>query len=326
MFDVIGFGALNLDIIYEVDSLARIAAHGHSELRPGREADGDGESFLRIQKCVESAGRLRARAPGGSAANTIGALSRMGFRTGFIGKLGIDAEGETLLAEMKGVDLTGVVQTGKTGKCLCILDAHRDRFMMLQPNTNDTLTETEIDVGYASNGRYVHLSSFVGEAPFLAQRALVEQLPPSVRITFDPGEVYARRGLESLRPVIQRSHVLFATDREIEKLTGLDFVSGSEHLLGMGPTIIACKRGERGASLFTGKDRIDLPSKPVEVIDNTGAGDVFNAGFLAGALMDRPLVECGRFGIEIASRSLKGFGRSHYPQREDLSYFNNPPE
>jgi ribokinase len=196
--------------------------------------------------------------------------------------------------------------------------------MMLQPNANDTLTETEIDVGYASKGRYVHMSSFVGEDPFLAQRTLVEQLPSSVRITFDPGEVYARRGLESLRPVIQRSHVLFATDREIEKLTGLDFVAGSKHLLGMGPTIVACKRGEYGASLFTRKDRIDLPSKPVEVIDNTGAGDVFNAGFLAGVLLDRPLVECGRFGIEIATRSLQGFGRSHYPQREDLRYFDIP--
>ena len=324
MLDVVGCGALNLDVIYEVDSLARIAAGGDTELRPGREADGDGESFLRIRKSVERAGRLRARAPGGSAANTIGALSRMGFRTGFIGKVGIDAEGETLLAEMKGVDLTGVVRTGKTGRCLCILDAHRDRFMMLQPNTNDTLNGTEIDVGYASKGRYVHLSSFSGETPFLAQKTLVEQLPPTVRITFDPGEIYARRGLESLRPFIQRSHVLFATDREIEKLTGLDFVSGSEHLLGMGPTIIACKRGEHGAALFTGKDRIDLPAKPVEVIDNTGAGDVFDAGFLAGVLLDRPWEECGRFGIEIASRSLKGFGRSHYPQQEDLSFFNNP--
>jgi len=324
MLDVIGFGALNLDLIYEVDSLGRIAA-GEPELRPGRELDTDVESFLRIREKVDRLGRFRAQAPGGSAANTISALSRMGFQTGFIGKVGIDPEGEALLAEMKGTDLTGVVRAGRSGRCLCILDAYRDRFMMLQPNANDTFTEEEVNYGFTSAARYVHLSSFVGEAPFAAQKALVAQMPPTVRITFDPGEVYARRGLDASRPIIQKCHVIFSTDKEIEELTGEGCVSGSQRLLGIGPSVIACKRGERGVSLFTRTDRIDLPPEPVEVIDNTGAGDVFNAGFLAGLLLNRPLTECGRFGIRIASRSLRGFGRSQYPKKEDLAFFSSSP-
>jgi ribokinase len=324
MLDVIGFGALNLDFIYEVDSLDRIAA-GEPELRPGRELDTDAGSFLRIQEKVDRLGRFRVQAPGGSAANTISALSRMGFRTGFIGKVGIDPEGQALLAEMKGTDLRGVVRGDRSGRCLCILDADRDRFMMLQPNANDNLSEEEVNHGFAGAARYVHLTSFVGEAPFAAQKALVAQMSPAVQMTFDPGEIYARRGLDASRPIIQRCQVIFSTEKEIEALTGEGCVSGSQRLLGMGPSIIACKRGERGVSLFTHTDRIDLPPEPVEVVDNTGAGDVFNAGFLAGLLLNRPLIECGRFGIRIASRSLRGFGRSHYPNKEDLAFFRISP-
>jgi len=322
VLDVIGFGALNLDLIYEVDSLTHISDR-EEELRPGRELCTDPESFLKIQNKVEKRGRLKEKAPGGSAANTIFALSCMGFKTGFVGKAGVDSEGETLLSGMMGVDLGGVIHSGRSGRCLCVLDGRRDRFMILEPNTNDTFAIDEIDYHYATNARYVHLTSFVGEKPFLAQKALVEQVQPPVRITFDPGEIYARRGLDTLRPIIEKSYVVFATDNEIERLTGLDFVSGSEHLLEMGPSMIACKRGEKGAHVISHQDRTILAAKAVEVVDNTGAGDVFNAGFLAGLLMNRQLGECTRFGIELAARSVMGFGRSRYPAKKDLEFFNS---
>ena len=142
---------------------------------------------------------------------------------------------------------------------------------MLEPNTNDTLGIEEIDWRYATRARYIHLTSFVGERPFLAQKALVEQVQPSNRITFDPGEVYARRGLEALRPLVEKSYVIFATDREIKRLTGLDFDSGSKRLLEMGPSIIACKRGPGGVHVLSHQDRISLPTEAVDVVDQLPA-------------------------------------------------------
>ena len=320
MLDVIGFGALNLDLIYEVDSLNHISGE-EGELRPGRELATDSESFVKIQNRVEKRGSLKAEAPGGSAANTISALARMGFRTGFVGKVGTDAEGETLLSGMTEIDLGGVIHGGRSGRCLSVLDGQRDRLMMLEPNTNDTLSIDEIDWHFAANTRYLHLTSFVGERPLLAQKALAERVSAQVRLTFDPGEVYVRRGLDILQSIIEKSYVVFATDGEIERLTGLDFVTGSVRLLEMGASIVACKRGEKGACVISHQDRITLPSKAVEVVDNTGAGDVFNAGFLAGLLMDWNLIECTQFGIELAARSLTGFGRNRYPSKSDLPSF-----
>ena len=323
MLDVIGFGAINLDMIYQVDSLSEISADG-IELLPGRELSASPGTFSRVLQSLEKRGVLKTESGGGSAANTIVALSRMGFEAGFVGKVGEDAEGERLRAEMEGVDLRGIVSGGVSGKCLCILDARQDRSIFLEPNTNDTFSPEKIDFHYATNTRYIHLSSFVGEKPFLAQMALAERVHPPAQISFDPGEVYARRGLQYLTPLFEKSSVVFVTENEIETLTGLNFVEGSRRLLELGPSIIVCKRAERGVHVLSHNEWFDLPVEPADVIDNTGAGDVFNAGFLAGLLMNRPLLDCTSFGTRIAARSLAGYGRSRYPERKDLVFFDKP--
>lgn len=323
MLDVIGFGAINLDMIYQVDSLSNISGGG-IELLPGREFCASSEIFSRVLQRVEQGGMLKTKNGGGSAANTIVALSRMGFKTGFVGKVGKDSEGERLRAEMGGVDLRGIVFGGISGRCLCILDTNQDRSIFLEANTNDTLSSEEIDFRYATDTRYIHFTSFVGEKPFLAQRAMAERISPPTRISFDPGEVYACRGLRYLEPLFKKSFVVFATESEIEMLTGLNFSEGSRRMLDLGPSIIVCKRAERGVHVISHDKWFDLPAEPADVMDNTGAGDVFDAGFLAGLLMNRPLLDCACFGTHLAARSLTGYGRSRYPEREDLAFFNKP--
>jgi len=320
MQDVIGFGAINLDMIYLVDSLTEVSGDG-IEFLPGREFCVTSEVFSRALQRVEQMGVLKTESGGGSAANTIVALSRLGFNTGFIGKVGRDSEGRTLLAQMEGVDLRGIVSEGMSGRCLCVLDAKQDRSIFLETNTNDTLSSEEIDFRYATNTRYVHLTSFAGEKPFLAQMALADRVCPPTRISFDPGEVYACRGLEYLKPLLERSFIVFVTETEVEMLTGLNLLDGSQRLLELGPSIILCKKGEAGVHIVSCDEWFDLPAERAEVLDNTGAGDVFNAGFLAGILTNRPLKDCACFGTRLAARSLTGYGRSRYPEKQDLAFF-----
>ncbi len=321
MLDVIGFGAINLDMIYQVDSLSVIFVEG-IDLLPGRELSASSQIFSRALQRVKQHGVLKTKTGGGSAANTIVALSRMGFETGFVGKVGTDSEGERLRVEMGGVDLRGIVSGGRSGRCLSILDASQDRFIFLETNTNDTLSTEEIDFRYATETRYIHFTSFVGEKPFLAQKALADRVCPPAQISFDPGEVYARRGLQYLMPLLEKSAVVFATDREIEMLTGHNSVEGSRRLLDLGPSIIVCKRGDRGVRVLSHDQRFDLPAETMDVKDNTGAGDVFNAGFLAGLLTNRSLRDCACFATRIAARSLTGYGRNQYPKRGDLAFFD----
>jgi sugar/nucleoside kinase (ribokinase family) len=319
MKDVIGIGALNLDLLYEVVDLAALRKQGWP-LHAGREQSLAPKEFRRLLKGLERQGTLRFRSGGGSTANTIVALARMGFQTGFAGRVGDDEEGAFILSEMKGVDLAQVKAGGASGICLVVLDSRRDRALVVQPNANDDLSFEDLNIPYLSDARYLHLSAFVGDAPFDAQRRLMEVLPAGVKVSLDPGELYAQRGMEAILPLIKRSSIIFATDQEICTLMGTDdYKAGCKEIASLGPDDVVCKKGEQGAYLFSREGEAEFrPQEAVEVVDNTGAGDVYDAGFLAGLLLGRPLQNCLVFAHLVAVTSLGGYGRQRYPDAEDI--------
>jgi ribokinase len=218
------------------------------------------------------------------------------------------------------VDLAQVKAGGASGICLVVLDSHRDRALVVQPNANDSLRFEDLDLSYLSKGRHLHLSAFVGDAPFDAQRRLTEVLPAGVKVSLDPGELYAQRGMEAILPLIKRSSILFATDHEICTLMGTaDYKAGCKEIASLGPDCVVCKRGEQGAYLFSREGEAEFrPQEAVEVVDNTGAGDVYDAGFLAGLLLERPLTDCLALAHAMAAKSLGGYGRQHYPDAGDI--------
>lgn len=204
MSHAVGFGALNVDLIYEVH---RTFLHRFPGLEPGGEVFADPSTFDPTRTLLNVHGHLRSRSGGGSAANTMVALSRMGFEAGYIGKVGEDEEGCFLLAALETVDPIGIRRAGRTGVCVVLLDESGERSNVIFPNANDTLSYDEIDPACVQNTGFLHLTSFIGDTPFSAQRQLVSRLPGLVRVSFDPGELYARRGLEALLPILQRTDV-----------------------------------------------------------------------------------------------------------------------
>ena len=112
-----------------------------------------------------------------------------------------------------------------------------------------------------------------------------------------------------------------STEKEIEILMGGGLSSGARGLLRMGPSILVCKRGVKGSRVFAEQEDFEVEALPVKAVDNTGAGDVYNAGFLAGLFLEKSLVESARFATALASKSVTGYGRTCYPTREDLDRF-----
>ena len=322
MKDAVGFGALNVDLFYEVDSFDRLN-FGGVRLEAGGEIQGSDEDFQHLLKVLHRHGRFKGKSGGGSAANTIFALSRMGFNTAYIGKVGEDEEGNFLIRslEVGHVDTRWVRRNHKSGVCLIILDKSQDRFIFLQPNANDTLCADEIDAELLSQSRILHMTSFGGELPLKAQKAALQHLAPQVKVSFDPGEIYAGRGLKELEPFMEKCWVLFITDKEVTLLTSMDFERGCGKLLSYGPDVVVCKRGKEGSWILSREDAFEVPVEEVEIVDNTGAGDVYNAGFLAGIISGKPLRDCAVFATRVAARSLSAFGRDRYPTEEDLTGF-----
>lgn len=295
-FDVVCFGALNVDKLYRVNRIAREDEH----------------SF--ITDFVE--------APGGSAANTAVGLARLGLRVGFVGKVADDNEGNFLLNDFKkeNVDIEGVAvsKVGISGIVFGFIDEEGNRALYVAPGVNDSLAFEEINLDYACDTEFLHLTSFVGETPFVAQKKLLKAIP-NVKLSFDPGELYARRGLAALRPFLERCYVVSPNENELKLLTGKEYREGSKVLLKEGASIVAVKLGRRGCYLTNGRESHLIEPYDVEVVDTTGAGDAFCAGFLYGLIEGKDLYESGRLGNFVASRCITKIGaRDGLPKLSDL--------
>jgi ribokinase len=320
MKSIAGFGALNLDLIFQVDDLRTISSD-KLQLEPGKESFGSDQEFQFLLQHLNRFGTLKSKSGGGSAANTMVALARMGFPTRFIGKVGNDKEGDFLLESLKPVQTSLIRRGQRSGVCLVVLDRHQDRFLFVQGNANSTLAISEIDLDGLKDISWIHLTSFIGDPPFEAQKVLLNRLGSSVKVSMDPGEIYAKKRLDEIRPLIKRCHVLFLTEREVRMLTDLDLFAGVKSLMGIGPSVLVCKKGNQGSHVFRKEGDFAVPAVEAEVVDNTGAGDVYNAGFLAGLLLGRSLEESALFATTVASKSVTGYGRDQYPAKEDLEEF-----
>ena len=314
---VIGFGALNLDEFWEVspDFLHR---HG---LVVGEECVRDEDWFLRVYPALETEADLKAVDPGGSAANAVTALRRMGLQTGFYGVTGKDGVDALRLQDLGDAqDLSIHISTKPAGRCLALIDntdPHRDRSLVLLPNANDLAGSRTPDAAYFRHAHWVHMTSFVSLQCLNAQMEVAQGLNPSTRLSFDPGEVYSRLGVEHLKPLLRRTDTLFITESEIRLLTSEPQTRRAVDILfeiGVGTVVL--KMGSKGIMACRPHTLMYQPAvKPAEIRDRTGAGDVAAAGFIFGALMRLGLETCLEIAALCASKSIEGYGRSAYPDR-----------
>ncbi len=299
--DVIGFGALNLDRLFQVNQIACKDQEGH------------------IQDLNESCG--------GSAANTIIGLARLGMDTGFLGKIAMDREGETLLKnlENEGVDTKGIIQSshGRSGTVHGYVDRKGERALYVDPGVNDEINFLEINQEYVSNTRLLHITSFVGES-IKAQEALLEIIPDEVIVSLDPGMIYASKGLKALNNILQRTNILLINQMELDLLLpsneGQDVKINT--LLNYGIGIIVIKQGKKGCLVTDGSKTYLLDAYDVDCLDSTGAGDAFNSGFIYGFLDEKTIEESAMLGNFVASCCVQELGATTgLPSKSFLSKF-----
>ena len=294
--DVIGVGALNIDFLYKVD-----------EILPS-----EGEIFI----------KEFSMSFGGSAANTIVGLSRLGKKVGMVGCVGNDREGKEMLEDFKKerVDISEIdITNHRTGYALCFIDRDGKRAIYVYAGANDKV-KLEKKIGYLNKAKFVHFSSFIGKYPFNEQKKLINRL--KVKLSFSPGSIYARKGLDSILPIIQRSYVVFLNREEIKRLTGKGYVEGAKKMLELGASIVAVTLGREGCYIASKQGCFRVEGFSADVVDTTGAGDAFAAGFLYGLLEGKDLYSCGRIGNWVASLCIREIGaRKGLPSKEMLEEF-----
>ncbi len=299
--EVIGFGALNVDKLYSVENIA-------SE---------DEESFIKSETDT----------PGGSAANTIVGLSRLGCSTSIIGKIAEDEDGDLIEYHLaiNGVYSNNLIysENGSTGKCLGFVDENGERCLYIDPGVNDEIKIGEINPLNIMRCKIMHYTSFVGDS-FNTQIELLEKLSDQCVLSFDPGMLYVQKGFDELKPILDRTDILLINESELRLLCNNNKSPLKELAIGfldLGIETVVVKKGSKGVFAINNSQECEVDAFECSVVDTTGAGDSFNSGFLYSFLKGYDLEKSCRIGNWVASKSIEGFGMEKFPTLKDLEEF-----
>ena len=299
--EVIGFGALNVDKLYSVENIA----------------SKDEESFIKGETDT----------PGGSAANTMVGLSRLGCSTSIIGKIAEDDEGDLIEYNLaiNGIYTNNLIysETGATGKCMGFVDSNGERCLYIDPGVNDEIKLDEINPLNIMRCKIMHYTSFVGDS-FNTQIELLDLLNKECILSFDPGMLYVQKGFDELKPILERTDILLINESELRLLCNNNESSLKELAIGfldMGIETVVIKQGSKGVFAMNNNETCEVESYKCDVVDTTGAGDSFNSGFLYSYLKGYDLEKSCQIGNWVASKAIEGFGMEKFPSLKDLEDF-----
>jgi sugar/nucleoside kinase (ribokinase family) len=228
-------------------------------------------------------------AVGGSGAIFACAAARLGLRAGICGVVGDDAFGGFMRDQLEraGVDVRGlIVDPDRPTGVTVVLSRPDDRAMLTATGTIAGLSATSVDRDLLRSARHVHVSSYFlqeslrPDLPGLLEEVHAGGATTSVDPNWDPAESWDA-GLLSLLPAVD---IFLPNSAEARNITGIDDIDvACESLAGRGGTV-AIKFGDGGGMVHKGDEAVRVPGIAVEVADTTGAGDSFDAGFLAATL------------------------------------------
>jgi sugar/nucleoside kinase (ribokinase family) len=246
---------------------------------------------------------------GGSSAITAYNLSRMGARVGFVGVVGKDLFGRFVEEglDSAGIDLSALRRdpVEKTGITIWCQNGKR-RAGMTYLGTIAALRPADVKEAYLKRARHFHvgayflLENFHAGAARVFQRARRLGMTTSLDCNFDPAEKWD----SGIREVLKHVDVFLPNETEALRLTGAASVKAAAEELARLARIVVVKMGARGALVATGGETFRVPAVKARVVDATGAGDSFNAGFLASYLRGGLLPDCAKAGVIAGAKSV----------------------
>jgi sugar/nucleoside kinase (ribokinase family) len=272
----------------------------------------------RARELYEAMGPAR-EISGGSAANTLAGLAQLGARCAFIGQVADDQFGRVFAHDIRAggiaFDTPAREAQPPTAQCLIFVTPDGQRTMNTFLGASQYLPATELDESAIADAAVLYLEGYLWdpEEPRAAMRraiAAARNAGRKVAFTLSDGFVIARHG-DDFRDLIAQGQIdiLFANEHELAALTGIDdFHEGIAHLAGKVPTVVVT-RSEQGAYAISNGQHAEVAAEPIDqVVDTTGAGDLFAAGFLFGLVRERPLAECLKYGAICAAEVISHYG------------------
>ena len=309
-FDVICIGAALVDMVAQVD----------------RHPEEDDEVFVSDLILLS----------GGAAANTACVCAKLGLSSAFLGKLGLeDSFRAKIIRDFKEFRVsTKLIKYSKekeTGYAYIALNKEGDRRIYAYSGAANNLSKKDILEKELTHTKVIFLSSLKNLEPFIeaAKNGRKNRIP----VILNPGMLIIEQGFKNIIQLLENVDILILSQREfitLMKIKGKKFDSKiieiqMKNLTKLGIKVIVVTRGERGASVFTPFNSILIPATKVEnIIDTTGAGDAFSAGFVYGFLKNlkydfNNLMYSIKIGNFVAGKCIQKLGaRNGIPSLEEL--------
>lgn len=255
-------------------------------------------------------------------------IAKLGMKVGFIGKLGNDEFGEFMFQSLKerNVDVSHIVKDDGLKTGITVSLSFPDNYAMVTyPGAMDDLSIRDIDFDYVRGAKHLFLSSYYLQPGMkkgcseLFKRAKENGLTTSFDPGWDPSENWDR---EAIFRVLQHVDVFLPNEQEALNITGVNDVESALDMLNEKVETVVIKKGSRGSIAKKGDKLIKADVFKVKVIDTTGAGDSFNAGYLYKYLKGGSIKDSLIFGSAcggIATTKLGGTTAS--PTLEEVEEF-----
>lgn len=309
-YDVVGIGNALVDVIaHAPDSF--LEEHG---LVKGWMDLIDTERAVELYKALGAAVEMS----GGSAANTMCGVASLGGRAAYIGKVTDDDLGQVFGHDLHAVGVTFRAgdrdNESPTGRCIIVVTPDAERTMNTYLGASSLLGVTDVDDATVRQGRVLYMEGYLYDRPeakqaFRHAAGVAHSAGRMVSLTLSDSFCVERHRDDFLSLIDDEVDLLFGNAAELKALYQTDSFDAALAELRQQCPFAAVTASADGSIIITPDEVVNVAAQPVpKVIDTTGAGDLYAAGFLFGLTRGLPLVECGRLGSIAAAEVISHVG------------------
>jgi sugar/nucleoside kinase (ribokinase family) len=309
-FDAVAIGNALVDVLATVDEKFLV----DEQLVKGSMMLVDSVRSQHLYSCVTEV----TESSGGSVANTAYGLASLGGRAGFIGKIADDKLGATFITDMNSIGVgffpgkTSI--TEPTGRCIIVVTPDGQRTMSTFLGAAALLESSDISQDAVVAGAVLFLEGYLfdrdeAKQAFRTAAAYAHTAGRKVSLTLSDSFCVDRHRDDFLALISDDIDVLFSNELELLSLYQTDSFDAALQLLRQDCEFAAVTREKKGSIVVNGHDLVHIKAEPVkQVVDATGAGDMYAAGFLYGFTRGKSIEECGRIASIAASEVITHVG------------------
>jgi fructokinase len=297
-FDILGIGNAIVDVTAPVDNTF-LSRH---DMAKGAMILVDAERADAVYAAMPSG----AESSGGSAGNTCAVAAALGARVAYLGKVADDQLGAVFRHDIRAAGVhfpsSPLIGGAPTARCLVLVTPDGQRTMNTYLGACVSFGEDDVDEALVADAAVTYLEGYLFDPP--AAQAAFRRAALSLS---DPFCVNRHRA--AFRDLVAGDvDILFANEAEITSLYEENTFEAAAEAVRRDVALAALTRSEAGSVILRGTETVEVPAEPTTVVDTTGAGDAYAAGFLAGLTAGRSLPVCGRMGSIAAAEVISHYG------------------